>query len=115
VESVYLYGQGVDVLEGNFQRVGALGPGQSMTLTFLIRAPSREGMYFPEVWIRIPEGTSVQYPVPVNVNSPVSIQKQEILVLSSTLPGTVDPGDEIPVTLRCGTTGSSSPRMSPSG
>jgi len=99
VESVYLYGEGVEVLQGNFQQVGALGPGQSFPITFLIRAPSTEGMYFPEVWIRIPEGTSVQYPIPVNVNSPVGIQKQEILVLSSTLPDTVGPGDEIPVSL----------------
>lgn len=99
VESVYLYGQGVEVMEGNYQRVGALGPGQSMSLTFLIRAPSREGMYFPEVWIRIPEGTSVQYPIPVNVNSGVGIQKQEILILSSSLPDTVQPGDEIPASL----------------
>jgi hypothetical protein len=99
VESVYLYGKGVEVLEGNFQQVGALGPGQSLKLTFLIRAPSHEGMYFPEVWIRIPDGTSVQYPIPVNVNSAVGIQKQEILILSSTLPDTVDPGDEIPVAL----------------
>ncbi len=30
VESVYLYGKGVEVLEGNFQQVGALGPGQSL-------------------------------------------------------------------------------------
>ncbi|MGE5832539.1 MAG: hypothetical protein ACM3X8_06425, partial [Methanomicrobiales archaeon] len=71
VESVYMYGQGVEVLEGNFQQVGALGPGQSMTLTFLIKAPPQAGMYFPEVWIRIPEGTSVKYPIPVNVNSPI--------------------------------------------
>jgi hypothetical protein len=99
VESVYLYGKGVEVLQGNFQQVGALGPGQSFPLTFLIRAPAQEGMYFPEVWIRIPEGTSVQYPIPVNVNSPVGIQKQEILVLSSTLPDTVGPGDDIPVAL----------------
>jgi hypothetical protein len=105
VESVYLYGKGVEVIEGNFQRVGALGPGQSFPLTFLIRAPSKEGMYFPEVWIRIPEGTSVQYPVPVNVNSPVGIQKQEILVLSSTLPDTVDPGEDIPVHLSVGNEG----------
>ncbi len=99
VESVYLYGGGIDVLEGNFQRVGALGPGQSMTLTFLIRAPDTEGMYFPEVWIRIPEGTSVQYPIPVNVNSPVGVQKQEVLIVSSSVPDTVNPGDEIPVLL----------------
>jgi len=99
VESVYLYGQGVEVLEGNFQQVGALGPGQSMTLTFLIRAPRTEGMYFPEVWIRIPEGTSVQYPIPVNVNSPIGIQKGAVLVLESIAPESANPGDEIPVTL----------------
>jgi hypothetical protein len=99
VESVYLYGQGIEVLEGNFQQVGALGPGQSMTLTFLIRAPPQEGMFFPEVWIRIPEGTSVQYPIPVNVNSPIGIQKQAVLVLETTTPDSANPGDEIPVTL----------------
>jgi hypothetical protein len=99
VESVYLYGKGVEVIEGNYQQVGALGPGQSMTLTFLIQAPSGEGMYFPEVWIRIPDGTSVQYPIPVNVNSGIGIQKQEILILQSSLPDTVDPGNEIPVGL----------------
>ena len=99
VESVYLYGNGVEVLEGNFQQVGALGPGQSITLTFLIRAPSHDGMYFPEVWIRIPQGTSVQYPIPVNVNSGIGIQKQEVLILQSSLPDTVNPGEVIPVGL----------------
>jgi hypothetical protein len=99
VNSVYMYGQGVEVLEGNFQEVGALGPGQSMTLTFLIRAPEQAGMYFPEVWIRIPQGTSVKYPIPVNVNSPISIQKQAILILESATPDSANPGDEVPVTL----------------
>ena len=99
VESVYMYGQGVDVLEGNFQEVGALGPGQSMTLTFLIRAPRQAGIYFPEVWIRIPQGTSVKYPIPVNVNSPIGIQKQAVLVLESATPDSANPGEEIPVTL----------------
>jgi hypothetical protein len=99
VESVYMYGQGIEVLEGNFQQVGALGPGQSMTLTFLIRAPPQAGMYFPEVWIRIPEGTSVKYPIPVNVNSPIGVQREAILVLESAVPGSVNPGDEIPVSL----------------
>jgi hypothetical protein len=99
VESVYMYGQGMEVLEGNFQQVGALGPGQSMKLTFLIRAPPQAGMYFPEVWIRIPEGTSVKYPIPVNVNSPIGIQKQAVLVLGSATPDSANPGDEIPVTL----------------
>ena len=99
VESVSMYGNGVEVVEGNFQQVGALGPGQSMTLTFLIRAPEQTGLYFPEVWIRIPEGTSVKYPVPVNVNTPIGIQKQAVLILESATPGSANPGEEIPVTL----------------
>ncbi|MDD1652136.1 MAG: S-layer protein [Methanomicrobiales archaeon] len=99
VESVYMYGNGMQVLEGNFQHVGALGPGQSIPLTFLVRAPAQTGLYFPEVWIRIPDGTSVKYPIPVNVNSPVGVQKQAILIMESHLPDSVNPGDEVPVTL----------------
>ncbi|MDD1634681.1 MAG: S-layer protein [Methanomicrobiales archaeon] len=99
VESVYVYGNGMEVLEGNFQHVGALGPGQSIPLTILVRAPAQTGLYFPEVWIRIPDGTSVKYPIPVNVNSPVGIQKQAILILESHLPDSVNPGDEVPVAL----------------
>ncbi|MDD1679789.1 MAG: S-layer protein, partial [Methanomicrobiales archaeon] len=85
-DSISLFGNGVEVLEGNFDHVGALGPGQSMQLTFLIRTPIKSGMYFPDVWIRIPDGTNVRYPVPVNVNSTIGLQKQAILVLTSSLP-----------------------------
>ena len=99
IESVFMYGKGIEVVQGNFAQVGALGPGQSTTLTFLIQAPAESGMYFPEVWIRIPEGTSVKYPIPVNVNSPISIQKQAILVLESAVPDVANPGEEIPVML----------------
>jgi hypothetical protein len=99
VESVYLYGKGVEVLEGNFQHVGALGPGQSLKLTFLIRAPSHEGMYFPEVWIRIPDGTSVQYPIPVNVNSKDQVLRAPMIVVGKSLPDIVNPGTSFVVML----------------
>jgi hypothetical protein len=98
-DSVYLFGNGLEVLEGNYDHPGALGPGQSMQLTFLIRAPVKSGMYFPDVWIHIPDGSNIRYPVPVNVNSTIGIQKQTILILNSTLPESIQPGDEIPVTL----------------
>lgn len=98
-DTVYLFGNGVEVIEGTYDHVGALGPGQSMQLTFLIRAPVKSGMYFPEVWISIPDGTNVRYPIPVNVNSTIGIQKQAILILTSSLPDSVQPGDEIPVRL----------------
>jgi len=98
-DTVSMFGNGLEVIEGTYDHVGALGPGQSMQLTFLIRAPAKSGMYFPEVWIYIPDGTNVRYPVPVNVNSTISVQRQAILILTSSIPDSVQPGDEIPVTL----------------
>ncbi|MDD1672887.1 MAG: hypothetical protein LUP99_00565 [Methanomicrobiales archaeon] len=98
-DSVNLFGNGLEVVKGTYDHVGALGPGQSMQLTFLIQAPAKSGMYFPEVWIRTLEGTNMRYPIPVNVNSTIGVQRQAILILSSSLPDSVQPGDEIPVTL----------------
>jgi uncharacterized membrane protein len=99
IENVHLEGNGIDVLSDDFDRIGELGPGQSTTITFSIRSPSESGMYYPEVWIDTYGGRSVKYPVPVNVNTEVGIQKQAILILESTLTGSQNPGDEIPVTV----------------
>ncbi|MDD1685340.1 MAG: S-layer protein [Methanoregula sp.] len=99
IENVHLEGNGIDVLSDDFERVGDLGPGQLTTITFSIRAPSKSGMYFPEVWIDTYGGRSTRYPVPVNVNTASGIQKQAILIMDSSLAGSVNPGDEIPVTL----------------
>jgi hypothetical protein len=99
IENVKLEGNGLTVLTNDFERVGEIGPGQSIPLTFSIQAPSRSGMYFPEVWIDTTGGTSTRYPIPVNVNTPVGIERQAILILGSSMTGSVNPGDEIPVTL----------------
>ena len=99
IENVHLEGNGVDVLTKDFDRVGEIGPGQSIPITFSIRAPSKNGMYFPEVWIDTTNGKSTRYPIPVNVNTAVGIQRQAILIMDSSLTGSVNPGDEIPVTL----------------
>jgi len=99
IENVKLEGNGIVVQSKDFQHVGEIGPGQSIQLTFSIKAPATSGMYFPEVWIDTTGGRSTRYPVPVNVNTAVGIQRQAILIMGSTLTGSVNPGDEIPVTL----------------
>jgi uncharacterized membrane protein len=99
IENVHLEGNDIEVISEDFKRVGELGPGQSITITFSIRAPEKSGMYFPEVWVDTYGGRSVRYPVPVNVNTASGIQKQAILIMESSLPVSVNPGDEIPVTL----------------
>jgi hypothetical protein len=105
IQNVHLEGDGIKVLSSDFQRVGAIGPGQSIPITFSIQAPLASGMYFPEVWIDVAGGTSTRYPVPVNVNTTVGIQNEAILVMQSTVPDNANPGDEIPVTLTVTNTG----------
>jgi hypothetical protein len=99
IENVHLEENGIGVLTDDFDRIGEIGPGQSTTITFSIRAPPKSGMYFPEVWVDTTGGTSTRYPIPVNVNTASGIQKQAILIMESSLPASVNPGDEIPVTL----------------
>ncbi|MDI6720046.1 MAG: S-layer protein [Methanomicrobiales archaeon] len=99
VESVYLYGNGLEVLEGSYTDVGAIGPGQSFPLTFLVEAPTRAGIYFPEVWIRVRGAESVKYPLPVDVNSRVSLQKEPAITVNKTVPVDIQPGDRFSVSL----------------
>lgn len=97
IENVQLEGKGILVISKDFEHVGEIGPGQSIPLTFTIRAPHETGLYYPEVWIDTTGGRSTRYPIPVNVNTPVGIQKKAIMIIESSLPDTVNPGDEIPV------------------
>ncbi len=99
IENVQLEGKGIQVISKDFERVGEIGPGQSLPLTFTIRAPAETGVYYPEVWIDTTGGRSTLYPFPVKVNTPVGIQKKAIMIVESLLPDTVNPGDEIPVML----------------
>jgi hypothetical protein len=99
IENIHLEGNGVKVLTTDFDRVGELGPGQSIPISFSIQAPAKSAMYYPEVWIDTTGGRSVKYPIPVNVNTAVGIQKEAILILDSSLTGSLNPGDEIPVSV----------------
>jgi hypothetical protein len=99
IENVKLEGNGIIVQSKDFQQVGEIGPGQSIPLTFSIQAPSKSGMYFPEVWIDTTGGRSTRYPIPVNVNTAVGIERQAILIMGSSMSGSINPGDEIPLTL----------------
>ncbi|MDD3622817.1 MAG: S-layer protein [Methanofollis sp.] len=93
VESVTLKGEGLQVLSGAYGQVGEVGPGQSVTLTFLVRAPADEGIYFPEVWVRVQGARSVKFPVPVNVNSVYAVIRRPAITVARTVPDQVIPGE----------------------
>ena len=99
IDNVHLEGNGVAVLTKDYDKIGNLGPGQSIPVTFSFRAPSNNGLYYPEVWIEAKGASSSKYPIPVNVNTALGIQKTAILIMDSTLTGSQNPGDEIPVTV----------------
>lgn len=97
IERVRLSGGGVEVLSGENTRVGAIGPGESVPVTFLIRAPAADGVYFPEIWVVVTDGPSVSKAVPVNVNTQLALLKKPGLTVEKTVPDGVNPGDDIPV------------------
>lgn len=99
IDSVTMVGKGIEVISGGYNRVGELGPGQSIPISFLIRAPEETGVYFPEVWIRVSEGKSLKFPVPVNVNSEVLIQQKPRISIGKQLPESVVPGDDFIATV----------------
>ena len=100
IRSVYLDGKGdITVNGGNDQFSGDLGPGQSIDLSFLITAPEKSGIYFPILHVGVQGAENLIYPIPVNVNLPVSVIKQPMLLISQPTLPTVTPGNETTVTV----------------
>ena len=100
IDSVVLKSKDFDILGGDSKFEGNIGPDQPVPVTFLIRAPQRSGMYFPEVWIRVRDGQSLKYPVPVNVNTQLSVLRTPSLALENTFPESVKPGTKVEGTIR---------------
>jgi hypothetical protein len=105
IENVHLDENGISVINDDFDRIGELGPGQSVPVTFVIKAPEKSGIYFPEVWIDVKDGRSTRFPVLVNVNTDIATQKKPSLTVSRTLPGQVTPGDDFSASLILENTG----------
>jgi hypothetical protein len=105
IENVHLDENGLEVLNKDFDRVGELGPGQSVPVTFVIRAPARSGIYFPEAWIDVKDGRSTRFPILVNINTDIATQKKPSLAIAKMLPGRVAPGDDIAADLMVENTG----------
>jgi hypothetical protein len=95
IESVRLSGGAVEVLSGDNSWVGAIGPGESVPVTFLVRAPASDGLYFPELWIEVTDGRSVRTQIPVNVNTQIALLKKPGLTVYKTIADGVNPGDDI--------------------
>ena len=99
IENVRLEGFGSRSFQVILTASGRSAPVSPSSFTFTIQAPSSSGIFYPEVWIDTTGGKSTRYPVPVNVNTAIGIEKDAILIMESTLTGSQNPGEEIPVTI----------------
>jgi hypothetical protein len=105
IENVHLEANGIEVQTADFDRLGELGPGQSIPVTFVIRAPAQDGIYFPEAWIDVKDGRSTRFPLTVNVNTDISTQKKPSLAVTQQLPARVAPGEDCLATITVTNTG----------
>lgn len=99
IDNIGLNGNGIKVLTDSYQKFGALGPSQSVSVTFNIQAPPQDGIYYPEVWADINGGKSFHYPVPVNVNSRDQVSKDPIFRVEKYLPDSINPGENFSIDL----------------
>jgi hypothetical protein len=51
-----------------YDKVGSLGAGDSLELTFNLKANGLEGLYFPELYLDLGDSGSMRYPIPVRVD-----------------------------------------------
>ncbi|MDI9633391.1 MAG: hypothetical protein QFX32_04955 [Methanolinea sp.] len=76
-----------------YDSVGVLGPGNTMTFTFHVRAGERDGIFFPMFYLDFTEAGSLRYPVALEVDStPVSLSVVDA-------PGSLSPGTKNRITL----------------
>ena len=95
IESVTFKSKDVTLLSTDTKFEGNIGPDQPVPVTFYIEAPQKTGLYFPEIWIRVRDGQSLKYPIPVNVGTQLSIMRTPSLSLDSTYQTQVKPGTKI--------------------
>jgi hypothetical protein len=107
IESVTFKSKDITLLSGDSKFEGNIGPDQPVPVTFFIQAPQKNGLYFPEIWIRVRDGQSLKFPVPVNVGTQISVLRTPSLTLGNSFPGMVKPGTKIDGVLAIRNDGSS--------
>jgi len=89
-----VYSSTIQVLNyQTYDKVGTLGAGDTLELTFTLKATGTEGIFYPELYIDLGDAGSMRYPIPVKVDS------TEILVSIMDVPESFVKDEENPVVL----------------
>lgn len=76
-----------------YDKVGLLGPKNSLQFTFMINADVEDGTYFPVFYVDVMGAGSIRYPVPIRVDD------TDIVVSIVDAPATFYPGSKEEITL----------------
>lgn len=87
-------GRYIDVTGGNSAFSGDLGAKQSVKLTFAIKAPDGRGIYYAALRVGVKDSENLVYPIPINVDMPVSSLKKPVLLVSQSGSTTLDAGEK---------------------
>lgn len=75
-------GKDIEVTGGNSAFSGELGSKQSVKLAFTIKAPEKKGIFYVTLRVGVKDSGNLVYPIPVNVDMPVSSLKKPVLLIS---------------------------------
>ncbi len=65
-----LYSSGITVVnDKTYDSVGTIGPGNTMSFTFTVKADTQDGIYYPTFYLDLRDSGSIRYPVQVTVES----------------------------------------------
>lgn len=79
LKEVCMLSREIEVLSKPFLNVGRLGPGESITFTFTVRATCPDGIYYPKILVETEEAETVRYSIPVQVDStPLTISVENV-------------------------------------
>jgi hypothetical protein len=106
IDSVTFKSKEIQLLSTDSKFEGNIGPDQAVPITFFIQAPPKKGLYFPEIWIRVRDGQSLKFPVPVNVGTQLSVLRTPSMILENSFPEMVKPGSRIEGSLTISNKGS---------
>jgi len=93
IKDAQMLSRDIKVLSDSYFNIGRLGPGESLNLTFTIKATCPDGIYYPRILVEGEDAQNIRYSIPVTVDSssltigvkdiPEDIFKENVQKLSS--------------------------------
>jgi len=69
IKEAQMLSPSVKVLSDYYLGIGRLGPGESLNLTFTLKAVCLDGIYYPRILVKGEDAQNIRYSIPVTVDS----------------------------------------------